>query len=451
MNEIYQRKENESFLEYTERLIKNRKEYDLDKAEVYELILGEQASSDHSRKSLTAIYKFLNRLEEDGMSNDIKEIHKELNDKDLEQKIGSYKNKIEHNADGTQSSDRLIKMAEEDAKDAEFLLKAHGYNVESWELVSARNNIWNVYSKKDGISELYSSKIVVKPKKILFNEQWIKNVIDKIDFSKRIKKYEYNNIDKTSKTVEINFPDVHIGKFVQELISNGVYNADIAVNRYRNAINEALNRISVYNVKKFIYPLGQDYINFDHLEGTTTKGTRQDMNEFYESVYKKAYKCLLETVEKLRSIAPVHIIYVKGNHDSLSTFTMCYSLSELYEFNNISDVTVDYSTLQRKYIKIGNTTLGLGHGEKEKNKIKECMQVDVPELWNNKYRYFHLSHFHSERATNEIGGVVYKWLGSMSENCKWTYESGYVGAQKKGHVFVYDDEKGLWAEFFINI
>ena len=31
--------------------------------------------------------------------------------------------------------------------------------------------------------------------------------------------------------------DVHIGKFVQELISNGVYNADIAVNRYRNAIN----------------------------------------------------------------------------------------------------------------------------------------------------------------------------------------------------------------------
>ena len=154
MNEIYQRKENESFLEYTERLIENRKEYDLDKAEVYELILGEQASSDHSRKSLTAIYKFLNRLEEDGMSNNIKEIHKELNDKDLEQKIGSYKNKIEHNADGTQSSDRLIKMAEEDAKDAEFLLKAHGYNVESWELVSARNNIWNVYSKKDGINEL---------------------------------------------------------------------------------------------------------------------------------------------------------------------------------------------------------------------------------------------------------------------------------------------------------
>ena len=39
----------------------------------------------------------------------------------------------------------------------------------------------------------------------------------------------------------------------------------------------------------------------------------------------------------------------------------------------------------------------------------------------------------------------------MSENCKWTYESGYVGAQKKGHVFVYDDESGLYGEFYINI
>jgi RNase P protein component len=33
-----------------------------------------------------------------------------------------------------------------------------------WELISARNNIWNVYSKQDGVQTLYSSKIVVKPK-----------------------------------------------------------------------------------------------------------------------------------------------------------------------------------------------------------------------------------------------------------------------------------------------
>ena len=38
------RKDKESFLDYAERLIKNRKELDLDKSEVYELLYGEQVS-----------------------------------------------------------------------------------------------------------------------------------------------------------------------------------------------------------------------------------------------------------------------------------------------------------------------------------------------------------------------------------------------------------------------
>ena len=32
------------------------------------------------------------------------------------------------------------------------------------ELVSARNNITNSYSKQDGVQTLYSSKIIVKPR-----------------------------------------------------------------------------------------------------------------------------------------------------------------------------------------------------------------------------------------------------------------------------------------------
>ena len=71
---------------------------------------------------------------------------------------------IELNKDGTQTSTRLIEMAEEDAKDVNFLLRAHGYDVGMWEITSARNNIWQVYSKKDKVQTLYSSRIVVKPR-----------------------------------------------------------------------------------------------------------------------------------------------------------------------------------------------------------------------------------------------------------------------------------------------
>jgi hypothetical protein len=436
-----------NFDEYDNHILKkieNRKEMgsEYPHEKLFEEIYDVSLSQTEARKELRGIENHLNAKKELFYSKE------DLNLDDESSKL-KYKESIEIHSDGKQVSDKLIQMNEEQSKDIEYVLKAHGYDVNKWEIVSAKNNIWNVYSKQDGIQTLYSSKVTVKPKICLFDIDWIRDVIRGMDFSKNIKRHTYN-IDESSKTVEINFPDVHIGKFVQELVSNGVYDADIAINRFRKSINRALERVSLYNVKKFIFIIGQDFMNFDNFQGTTTKGTTQDMNEFYESVYKKAYQCLLETIEKLRAISPVHIIYVKGNHDSLSTFSMCYSLSELYKFNNIEDVTVDYSTLQRKYIKIGNTTLGFGHGEKERNRITDCMQSDVPALWNNKYRYFHLSHLHSEKC-KEIGGVIYRWLGSLSENCKWTYESGYVGAQKKGHVFVYDDEEGLYGEFYINI
>jgi len=47
------RKSTEDFMEYAERLLTNRKDYDLDKIEVYELLYGTQVSSDHARKCLT--------------------------------------------------------------------------------------------------------------------------------------------------------------------------------------------------------------------------------------------------------------------------------------------------------------------------------------------------------------------------------------------------------------
>lgn len=445
-----ERIDNESFLSYAERLINNRIEYDLDKTEVYELLLGKQVSSDHARKCLTNTLDIIEASKQ--ITTEDKLIHKEFNDKDLKKELGrNYKETIELNNDGSQSSDKLLLLSEENCKDVNFLLKAHGYSTTEWELISARNNIWNVYSCQDGIQEIYSSKIVVKPKQTIFDADWIQDVISKINFKTNFIKYDYTYcLNNDAKVVEINFCDVHIGKFVNAIVSNGVYDANIAVNRFKESIDKAISRVGIYNVKKFIFITGQDYLNFDNFLGTTTKGTRQDMNDFFETVYKKALDCLIETIEKLRAIAPVEIIYVKGNHDSFTTFSMCQALYNMYKFNNINSVSVDYSTLQRKYRKIGNCTVGFGHGEKEKNRIVNCMQTDAPELWNNKFRFFHLSHFHSEKS-KEVGGVIYRWLGSLSENCKWTYESGFVGAQKKGHVFVYDENEGLWDEFFINV
>jgi len=83
---------------------------------------------------------------------------------DVEKAKFSYKSEQSINKDGTYTSDKLISIKEDELKNPISLLKAHGFDIKEWELVSARNNIWNVYSKQDSIQELYSSKIIVKPR-----------------------------------------------------------------------------------------------------------------------------------------------------------------------------------------------------------------------------------------------------------------------------------------------
>ncbi len=66
MDSRYSQIEGENWFEYAERLIENRKSgvYDLDKAEVYQLLTGETVSADHSRKMLCLMEKLLVKYNE---------------------------------------------------------------------------------------------------------------------------------------------------------------------------------------------------------------------------------------------------------------------------------------------------------------------------------------------------------------------------------------------------
>jgi hypothetical protein len=69
-NNKYTQKENENFLQYAKRLIEKRQsgEYDIDKAEVYELLTGEQVGGDHARKVLCFLEKILDKVETDNIN-----------------------------------------------------------------------------------------------------------------------------------------------------------------------------------------------------------------------------------------------------------------------------------------------------------------------------------------------------------------------------------------------
>jgi hypothetical protein len=175
---------------------------------------------------------------------------------------------------------------------------------------------------------------------------------------------------------------------------------------------------------------------------STTKGTPQDTDIKYDVLYKTLLKNIIQIVYRLTEIAPVEVIYIGGNHDKLTSFTMTEAM--YWHFINNENVSVDSNFNNRKYKLIGDNLLGFAHGDDEKKNIVYCMQNDVPELWGKaKYREFHLSHFHKEKITDEQNGIIFRWISSFCGNDAWTYNSGYVGGQKKGQAFIWDDKNGL--------
>lgn len=358
-------------------------------------------------------------------------------------KTNTYNSKIELNKDGSQTSDKLIKMSENDAKDVEFLLKAHGYDSKFWELVSARNNIWNSYSKKDGIIIMYSSKITVKPRKDDISFEEIKEHFKEFSNtykSPKIEKYKYLH---TGKMFEVPIMDLHFGKlgWVNEVGEN--YDYKIAEERFLHVINDFINRTKQYSFDKIIFPIGQDFFNFDFIDGTTTKGTRQDNDLRWQKLFLKGIELIVKSIDLLSKIAPVEVFYIPGNHDKTTSY---YATNYIYAwYRNNENINVSIEPHVRKYVEYGNCLIGYSHGELEKKRISGIMQVEAREAWGRtKFHEWHLGHLHSEH-TKEENGIIIRKISSITGSDAWHTESGYVGAIKKVQSFIWDKKYGLEA------
>ncbi len=344
--------------------------------------------------------------------------------------------------DGIYKSDKLLNMSEEESKDKAFLLKAHGFDDKFWELISARNSIWNMYSKKEGMQELYSSKITVKPKACEFDLDWFKEQFKEIE---SIDIFEYfEGLDKDIKTdedkvVELQFADLHIGL-------NGIDYEEKLKSIAKNIIDKHKD------AKQFMFPIGQDWLNADIQIGAdfkTTKGTSLQQRLSYENMIKTGIRVATFIIDYilLNTNATIDCIYIPANHDKHSTYGVFQAVKQRY-YNFQTDVfensiNFDDGMQPRKYRKIGVSGIMLAHGDKERNKIYECFQIEAPLIYaNTKFREAHLSHLHNESVVVK-NGIIFRRLPTVNAPDDWHVQNGYVGATHRIQVFVYNEKYGL--------
>jgi len=352
------------------------------------------------------------------------------------------KSTIELNKDGTQTSTRLIEMAEEDAKDVNFLLRAHGYDSRVWNLVSARNNIWQVYSKADKIQTLYSSRIVVKPRVEISLEE-IKEFFERLDRKYKSPIHTPTRYDLNGKMLELSIADLHLGKLAWVGDSGENYDYKIAKERFFYVINDVLTRTAHYKFNKILFVFCNDFFHYDNVDVATTSGTRMDSDLRWAKMYKVGVEMLIEGIDLLAQHAPVETFYLGSNHDKMTSFYAVCHLAAWFRHNK--NIIINTDAQARKYIEFGKCLIGFAHGDSEsKSKIGKLMPVEAREAWGRTfYHEVHAAHFHSEQAIKEENGIIVRYISSPTGTDNWHYEKGFVGAIKKAQSFIWDKELGL--------
>ena len=161
---------------------------------------------------------------------------------------------------------------------------------------------------------------------------------------------------------------------------------------------------------------------------------------------------LIEAIEKARTVAPVDVIVVPGNHDSIASFVLGQILGTY--FTSVEDVCIHSANDQpRKYIQYGEVLLGFAHGHAEKARsLPMLMATEASQAWGQtRHREIHVGHLHHTRDThflgaNETDGVILRVIPSISGLDRWHASKGYR-SQRAALAFVYHPKSGQKAIF----
>ena len=387
-------------------------------------------------------------LEDDGdIENTFSEVVSETQP-NTEEVILNNKQTIEYNANGTTTSEKLIKIFEADSKNPIAVMVAHGLDPQEWQVVSYKNNMWNMPRKDNEPYVMLQSKITVKP---LINE-WTEDKINKLFKGFENKSFEPVKIvpsqySRNGKSLLVPIADLHIGLLATMQANNNEYNMEIMENLYRSTISQIKERIIGQKFEEVIFVVGNDFLNTDNLTNTTSKGTPQDSAAFWYSLVDKAIELIIVGINSFLEVAPVYVYNAVSNHDGQTMYGIMKVIEATYKSN--MSVWVDTSPLPRKYHKFGKSLVAITHDMKVATGL-QTMTTEAKHLWSscNKFYWF-LAHLHTEMQYQKSGMMEMYRVPTISGYSRWSNDKAFVNTEKKTQCFIIDEEHGVLDTMYI--
>ena len=343
----------------------------------------------------------------------------------------------------------LFATVDEPIRTLADLIRICQIDTDEWEIVSWKANKWDTAAKDDTTQKLVTRPLfqvaATMKRKVEVNRarREIQALLD--DAKKEIKPRPAPKLIRPAgeHMLEISIPDLHIGKLAwsdETLGSN--YDHKIAIALYRQALNALLARTSAFRFSRILLAVGNDFFHCDTKAGTTTSGTPLDNDSRYHKTFREGRKLMVETIERLRALAPVTVPIVQGNHDALSSYHLGDSL-ECW-FHSTPDVEIMNSPAPRKYYQHGKVMLMFTHGDKgKKDNYPLLMATEKPAMFGvTRFRETHTGHLHKTKLDEQMG-VRVRISPALCSADAWHSENHFVGNKRSAEAYVWHPEEGL--------
>jgi hypothetical protein len=311
------------------------------------------------------------------------------------------------------------------------LIKVSGINMDEW---TVKSFVANSYGQNFQAKAEFTRKKEVALKQILeeFRE-------DALNYSPNVDKINYKPV-RDGKLLVVNLADAHIGKLSNKENCNHNYDLKIAKEIYLKTLNDLIDKAKKQgDIEQIWYVCGNDYLTIDTPLNTTTKGTIQEVDTRFSKIFREGRQLLVESVEILKEIAPVHIIVMPGNHDRSAMFHLGDAL-ECW-FRNDKNVTIDNDDKLRKYYSYGNNAYGITHGDTIKqDKLVQMGLVEYGEKWGAaKRRFWFVGHIHYLKCQNFQGQEIWTFP-SVSGSDEYHQSNGYVGSTRTALAMIFNKD-----------
>lgn len=316
-------------------------------------------------------------------------------------------------ANGEQSSSILIAMNEKQKKSPDFLLEAHGFDHDKWQVKSATSNVWEQAQDKP----VYQSKITVAPRVAKFDPETALSLL-----KKTVKPYKvsHKNIHLSEDALVLPLADLHFG--ITKL------------DDVKDKLDKICSYISEYKFKKVVIEQLGDLFHSDQMNQAITKnGTNLDDVDMQSAIVdgKTFYTTIIKSALEVGSA--VEIKHTQGNHSGDLEYLFLMYIEAVFPTIDVQ-YNIDYRTAYQLTDHVG---IMLAHGDVAKKQLPMLFAGEYPEIWSHsKYREIHTGHFHKEVVSDE-SGVVKRQFGTPKKPDPYERKNGYTMAYHKLEMLVY--------------